>query len=105
MYCLADFILQHEGYANYHIGTISGYPSIDEVKKILKENNTRKVVLAPLIFAAAGHATKDIFKTWREAMEAEGSEVRLVRQGVVEYPAIRQIIVEKIKQAIEERER
>ena len=105
VYCLADFILQHEGYANYHIGTISGYPSIDEVKKILKENNTRKVVLAPLIFAAAGHATKDIFKTWREAMEAEGYEVRLVRQGVVEYPAIRQIIVEKIKQAIEERER
>ena len=102
VYCLADYILQHEGHENYHIGTISGYPSINEVKKILKANDTKKVVLAPLIVAAAGHATKDIFKTWREEMEAEGYQVRLVRQGVLEYPAIREMIADKIKQALEE---
>ena len=102
VYCLADYILQHEGHENYHIGTISGYPSINEVKKILKACDTKKVVLAPLIVAAAGHATKDIFKTWREEMEGEGYEVRLIRSGVLEYPAIREMIVDKIKQALEE---
>lgn len=97
VYCLADYILQHEGHANYHIGTISGYPSINEVKRILKDRDTKKVVLAPLIVAAAGHATKDIFKTWREAMEEEGYQVRLVYSGVLEYPEIREMIVGKIR--------
>ena len=100
VYCLADYILQHEGHERYHVGTISGYPSVEEVKRILKASDTKKVVLAPLIVMAAGHATKDIFKTWREAMEAEGYEVRLVRQGVLEYPEIRQLIIGKIKEEI-----
>jgi cobalamin biosynthesis Co2+ chelatase CbiK len=46
---------------------------------------------------AAGHATKDIFKTWREALEAEGYSVRLVRHGVIEYEEIQQMIVKKVK--------
>lgn len=102
VYCLADYILQHEGHENYHVGTISGYPSINEIKKILKACGTKKVVLAPLIIAAAGHATKDIFKTWREEMKGENYQVRLVYSGVMEYSAIREIIVEKIRQAMEE---
>lgn len=102
VYCLADYILQHEGHENYHIGTISGYPSINELKTILRASGTKKVVLAPLIVAAAGHATKDIFKAWREEMEGEGYQVRLVYSGVLEYPAIREMIVGKIKQAVEE---
>ena len=102
VYCLADYILQHEGHANCHVGTISGYPSLDNIKQILKERNAKKVVLAPLIMVAAGHATKDIYKTWREALEAEGYEVRVVRQAALEYPEIRELVIQKIIKTIEE---
>ena len=82
------------------MGTISGYPSLQNIKDILRKSGTRKVVLAPLIVAAAGHATKDIFVTWRKALEKEGYQVRLVRQGVLEYPAMRQLIINKIKKEL-----
>lgn len=98
VYCLCDYILQHEGHANCHVGTISGYPSIDNIKQILRQSGTRRVVLAPLIMIASGHATKDIFKTWREKLEAEGYSVRLVRHGVREYEEIQQMIIDKIKE-------
>jgi len=102
VYCLADYILQHEGHPNCHVGTIAGYPSLENIKRILKQTGTRKVVLVPLIMIAAGHATKDIFKTWREELEAEGYSVRLVRTAVREYPEIQQIVIDKIKTLDEE---
>lgn len=110
VYCLADYVLQQEGMTcsaqgdacsskNCHVGTIAGYPSLDNVKRILRQTGTRQVVLAPLIMMTAGRATKDIFKTWREALEAEGYSVRLVRRGVCDYPEIQQLIVDKIRRA------
>ena len=38
--------------------------------------------------------------TWRKALEKEGYQVRLVRQGVLEYPAMRQLIINKIKKEL-----
>ena len=102
VYCLADYILQQEGHPQYHVGTISGYPTLQNIKDILRKSGCRKVVLAPLIMVAAGHATKDIFLTWREALEAEGYEVRLVKKGVLEFPEIRQLMIERIKREIAE---
>ncbi len=99
VYCLVDYILQQEGHANCHVGTVSGYPSLDNVKRILRQTGTRKVVLAPLIMLAAGHAVRDIYTTWREALEGEGYEVRLVKSGVREYTEIQQLVVDKIKAA------
>jgi sirohydrochlorin cobaltochelatase len=99
---LADYILQQEGHPQYHVGTISGYPTLQNIKGILRKSGCRKVVLAPLIMVAAGHATKDIFLTWREALEAEGYEVRLVKKGVLEFPEIRQLMIERIKREIAE---
>ena len=78
---------------------MSGYPSLDNVKRILRQTGTRKVVLAPLIMLAAGHAVRDIYTTWREALEGEGYEVRLVKSGVREYTEIQQLVVDKIKAA------
>ena len=104
VYCLVDYLLQHEGHPQCHVGTISGYPSLDNIKAILKQTGTRKVVLVPLIVANAGHATKDIYKTWRESLEQEGYEVRLVKQGVCDYPEIQQLIVDKVRATDEDPE-
>ena len=105
VYCLVDYILQHEGHPNCHVGTISGYPSLDNIKEILRKTGSKKVVLIPLIVANAGHATKDIYKTWREALEEEGYEVRLVKKAVCDYPEAQQLIVDKIKEIDEDPEK
>ena len=105
VYCLVDYILQHEGHTNCHVGTISGYPSLENIKEILRQTGSRKVVLVPLIIANAGHATKDIYKTWRASLEEEGYEVRLVRKAVCDYPEAQQLIVDKIKETDEDPEK
>lgn len=102
VFCLADYILQNEGHANCHIGTVEGYPSIDTIKQILKASGTKKVVLMPLMITGGGHAKRFVATTWREALEAEGYSVRCVTAGVLEYPEIQQIMVDKIKQADEQ---
>ena len=87
------------------MGTISGYPSLENIKEILRQTGSRKVVLVPLIIANAGHATKDIYKTWRASLEEEGYEVRLVRKAVCDYPEAQQLIVDKIKETDEDPEK
>mgnify|MGYP002856189746 CR=1 FL=1 len=97
VYCLADYVLQHGGNANCHVGTISGYPSLDDIKQILRQSGTRKVVLQlTLLFVAGDHAANDISVEWREALEREGFEVRLAIEGLGEVPEIQQLYVDKI---------
>lgn len=99
VFCLVDYILQHEGHANCHVGTVEGYPGLDNIKEILSQSGTARVVLAPLMVTGGGHAKRYVAKKWREALEQQGYTVRCSSRGVLEYEGIRQLIVEKIRQA------
>lgn len=99
VFCLCDYILQHEGHSNCHVATVEGYPSLENIKQILRNSGTRKVVLAPLMMTGGGHAKRFVCTTWRKALEAEGYMVRTVQAGVLEYSGIQQIIIDKIRLA------
>ena len=98
VFCLADYILQHEGHANCHIGTVEGYPSLEMIKQILRQQGTSKVVLAPLMVTCGGHSKRFVAGAWRQALEAEGYDVRVSLSGVLDYPEIQQLIIDKIRQ-------
>lgn len=100
VFCLCDYILQHEGYDCCHVGTIEGYPSIDDVRQILRERGCRRVVLVPLMMVGGGHAKRFVCTTWREALEADGFSVRTVPGGVLDYTDIQDLIIEKIQKAL-----
>lgn len=97
--CLADYVLQHEGYANCHVGTAEGYPSMQDVRQQLLQSGSKRVVLMPLMMVGGGHAKRTVGKAWRETLEAEGYSVRALTSGVLDVPAIQQIIIDKIKEA------
>ena len=55
-----------------HVGTIEGFPALDDVVQQLRQAKARCVVLVPLMFVAGDHAKNDISVEWKEALEKEG---------------------------------
>ena len=81
-----------------YIGTVEGYPSLENVVKELKRDNKRKVTLMPLMFVAGDHAKNDIAEDWKEALEENGFEVEVNLRGLGEIESIQNIFIEKAKE-------
>ena len=77
---------------NVYIGTVEGYPEIEQVIKKLKADNIKTVDVLPFMLVAGDHATNDIAgdeeDSWKSILEKEGFKVNIHLQGLGEYPAI-----------------
>ena len=97
--------LTDDGYKNYFVGTVEASPSLDDVRKLVKDGGYTRVVLEPLMVVAGDHANNDMAgddeDSWKSAFTADGVEVECVLRGLGENEAIRQIYVEHAKEAIE----
>ncbi len=100
-YSMMDYMLKLEGYSNWHVGTVEGYPSIDEVLSMVsKQKKVKSVTLVPFMYIAGTHAVEDIAGEWCERFEDSGYRVELLMEGMGENPEIRAIFVEHIEHAI-----
>lgn len=95
-----------QGLENYYIGTLKAEPSLSVVVTALEAKNIyRKVVLAPLMVSAGGHACHDMAgnkkESWKMALERKGYEVTCVLEGLGQYAAIRELYVEHTRRAVE----
>ncbi|WP_418965635.1 sirohydrochlorin cobaltochelatase [Cetobacterium sp.] len=81
-----------------YIGTVQGYPGLDNVVKELKRDKKRKVTLMPLMFVAGDHAKNDIAEDWKEALEENGFEVEVNLKGLGEIESVQNIFIEKAKE-------
>lgn len=90
--------LNAAGHENYIIGTVEATPSLDDVAAAVKASGAKKVVLMPLMIVAGDHASNDMAgdgaDSWKSVLTAQGYGVTCVLQGLGEYPAIRQILVD-----------
>lgn len=96
-YAMMDYMLQAKGYADYHVGTIEGYPSFEDMLGKLKASKVKKVLLMPFMFVAGDHANNDIAGDWKEALEKEGYEVSVFMQGLGQNPAIQKLFIDHVK--------
>lgn len=102
MYALLDYVLQHNGHANFHVGTIQNYPDLKTVEDILRTTGTKEVVLYPLLAIAGNHALKDVDGKWKNTLTADGYNVTVIHEGLLELPAIRHRILNDIRRAFYE---
>lgn len=100
IYSQIDYMLKANGFTNYHVGTIEGYPTLETVLKQLKEKKAKSVVLVPFMFVAGDHATNDISADWKEAIEKENIKVSLSIEGLGQIPDIQNIFIEHIRQSM-----
>ena len=92
-YAMFDYMLKAEGHANYHIGTVEGYPEYEDALRLLKAGKLRIVTLAPLMFVAGDHAKNDIAGEWKENLEKQGYKVNLYLKGLGENPVIQELFI------------
>ncbi|BBO89665.1 sirohydrochlorin cobaltochelatase [Desulfosarcina ovata] len=85
------------------IGSVEGYPSIDDVLKCLSRTKGDKVILKPFMIVAGDHATNDMASeeddSWKTLIEEQGLKVMPVLKGLGSNDAFAGIFVEHIRDA------
>ncbi|HID97839.1 MAG TPA: sirohydrochlorin cobaltochelatase, partial [Thermodesulfobacteriaceae bacterium] len=85
------------------IGTVEGYPGLDDVMKHLGHAGTRKIILKPFMIVAGDHAVNDMAgpdaDSWKSILVKEGYDVRPVLEGLGSNDAFAGIFVEHVKDA------
>lgn len=107
VYAKLQKMLTEGGYENYYVGTVEAEPTLDDVIAALKENgNYKKVVLEPLMVVAGDHANNDMAgeeeDSWKTILTNEGYEVTCIIEGLGQIPAIQDVYVEHLQNAISE---
>ncbi len=74
---------------NIFIGTVEGYPEVDLIQDLLKQNGIKKAYLMPLMSVAGDHAKNDMASdeddSWKSILTKAGIECIPVLKGTAEY--------------------
>ena len=100
-YACLDYMLKTEGYENVFVGTVEGFPTLENIIPQLEKKNIRKVKLMPFMLVAGDHANNDMAgdeeDSWKMILKGEGYEVETILKGLGENEGIRDIYVEHAK--------
>lgn len=97
-YAMMDYVFSAEGYENYAVGTVEGYPEFDNVVKKLKDRGVKDVILMPFMFVAGDHAQNDIAGEWNENLQKAGFTVsKVIMMGLGQNEEIQNIYIDHLK--------
>ena len=97
-------LILESSYKNVLLGTLEGYPTLGDLLSRLKEDNIKKVVMAPFLLVAGGHMLDDIAgggqSSWRTILEREGIEVEVRFRGLGDEEGIIKLFLEHTSDAM-----
>lgn len=96
MYSQIDYLLKAEGKSSWHVGTIEGFPKIENVEQQLKNSKNKNVILVPLLYIAGNHQKEDIDGVWKTQLQTKGYYVDVFGKGIGEMTEIQNMIIGKI---------
>lgn len=80
------------------------HPNLQDVEKLLKERNIKKITLMPLMLVAGDHANNDMAgdekDSWKNTFLADGYQVETYVHGLGENTGIQDIYVQHVRDAI-----
>lgn len=92
--------------ASSYIGTVEGYPTIDDVVTYLKKDEIKTVHLRPFLLVAGDHARNDMASdepdSWRNILLKNGFNVLIHMDGIGEFRWIKEKFAIHLEEAIEE---
>jgi len=87
------------------IGTVEGTPSLDDVRRVLKERKVSKVYLLPFMAVAGDHAVNDMAggeeDSWQSVLAADGLTCVPVLRGTAEIAAFVDIWLDHLQAALD----
>ncbi|MEF9917987.1 MAG: sirohydrochlorin cobaltochelatase [Eubacterium sp.] len=100
-YPAMDYTFKHMGHPNMFMGTVEGFPSLDDIIPQLKEKGYHKLYLAPFMIVAGDHAINDMASdeadSWKTLLTNEGFEVECVLKGLGQFRGIQDMFAEHAK--------
>ena len=98
-------VLRLAGFSGAYVGTVEGWPSIENVMEQLKADGKQKVLLTPMMLVAGDHACNDMAgedpDSWKSKLEAEGFTVRCRMEGLGNLPQIQSLYCRHLKDLLE----
>ena len=92
--------------ASSYIGTVEGYPTIDDVVQYLKKDEIRTVHLRPFLLVAGDHARNDMASdepdSWKNILRKNGFDVLIHLDGIGQFRWIKEKFVRHLEEAIQE---
>lgn len=85
-----------EGREDIYIGTVEGWPGLEDILRQLGDGGPRKVKLLPLMLVAGEHARKDMAGEWKTALEQAGYPVSCSFTGLGLSPWVQQMYKERL---------
>jgi sirohydrochlorin cobaltochelatase len=83
------------------IGSVEGYPELDDLQPILKAKKIKKAWLMPFMSVAGDHAKNDMAgdegDSWKSILTKAGIKCEVVLKGTAEYDAFVDIWVDHLK--------
>ena len=106
VYAMLDYLFRDLGREDIHIGTVEGYPGLDEVRRRINDRGgVSRVLLLPLMIVAGDHAKNDLAgdedDSWKSIFQKAGYDVQCVLSGLGENPAVREIFAHHARRAAE----
>lgn len=90
---------------NVFVGTVEGWPEIDDIKADLKKRRIKRVYLMPFMSVAGDHARNDMAgpeeNSWKSILEKEGINCVVVLKGTAEFQEFVDIWVDHLRAAFE----
>ena len=86
-----------------YIGSVEGFPGIEDVARYLSHHNSGNIVLKPFMIVAGDHATNDMAgdeeDSWKSILTKQGFKVTTVLKGLGSSDKFAQIFVDHIRDA------
>jgi len=86
-----------------YIGSVEGFPGIDDVARYLSHHGSDNIVLKPFMIVAGDHAINDMASdeedSWKSILTKQGLKVTTVLEGLGANDKFAQIFVDHIKDA------
>ena len=99
-YCALQMALWRRS-PNFFVGALEGSMSFGDLLPRLGKSGAKKLILAPAMLVAGDHAYNDIAGgepgSWKSMLEAEGYEVAPALTGWGENEAVRDMILDKLR--------
>lgn len=103
-YTMLEYMFHTLGYTNVIVGTVQGFPDINNVMEKLALLQKNRIRLIPFMIVSGEHVQSDLTKgekAWAERFERMGFPTEVVNRGLGEMKGIQRIFAEHMKEAME----
>lgn len=104
VYAALNYQFAVKGHKNMVMGTVEGFPTIEDLIEAAKKAKPEKVILTPFMIVAGDHAKNDLAgdkeDSWKNMFEKEGFQTECVLKGLGEYEGARRLLLDHLAEAV-----